>query len=220
MKRILLIGGHTGLGAAIQRELFEDKVKAVSRRSERPLDLRWTAEAIKERTLEFIDELEGLDALIVSSGMGAYLGPLASMEKIEDLVKVNQLGPIAVYKACQKALLKSKGKACFITSTCSRRPGSGGLSIYGSTKAAINSFVVNEGRRAAKKGVALFSVSPGWFESDMTAELEPKARASAEKGIPFGRFGTAEEIAQFTVSLLDQTNWCLAGQVFEVSGGA
>jgi 3-oxoacyl-[acyl-carrier protein] reductase len=136
------------------------------------------------------------------------------------MYQTNVFGPMTVFRACQKELLKSKGKAVVITSTCARRPGSGGLSVYGSTKAAMNSWVVNEGRRQAKHGIALCAIAPGWFDSPMTAELNPKVKEAAEKQIPFKRFGKPAEIADFVVNIMNQSNWCLAGQVFEVSGGA
>jgi 3-oxoacyl-[acyl-carrier protein] reductase len=161
----------------------------------------------------------GIDNFVVSAGYGLHNSPIGNNDDVEKLVRVNYIGAMYAFRGAYKALLKSKGKACFITSTCSRRPGSGGLSVYGSAKAGINGFVVNEGRRAARKGVALFSVSPGWFDSDMTAQLLPEVRAAAEKSIPFGRFGTMEEIAEFTTALFRLSNWCLAGQIFEVSGG-
>ena len=222
--KVLLIGHKAkGLGGAIYDQLSsqdEVQVETRSRGSDTPLDLNWEEDRIGEGVRSAIEGLGGLDTLIISSGMGAYYGPLVSGESVRKAFQVNVFGPMAVYRAALKALLRSKGKAVFITSTAARRPGSGGLSIYAATKGAINSWVVSEGRRAAKKGVALCAVAPGFFESPMTAELEPGVRDSVTRNIPFKRFGESDEIAKFTTDLLGQSNWCLAGQIFEVSGGA
>jgi NAD(P)-dependent dehydrogenase (short-subunit alcohol dehydrogenase family) len=161
----------------------------------------------------------GIDNLIVSSGHGIYLNPIGNHEDVEQTMRINTLGPIYVYRGAFKGLLKSKGKACMVTSTCSRPPGSGGLSIYGSSKAGLNGYVLNESRRAARREIALFSVSPGWFDSPMVEDMVPEVKKAAEEAIPFGRFGTMEEIAKFTVDLFNQSNWCLAGRIFECSGG-
>lgn len=223
--RILLVGGTKGLGEAIKSKLDfvgpPTKVLCMSRSSSYPnCDLRWEDRIIKQAVRDGITVLGGLDTLLVSSGMGAYKGPLASDAEIKDMFQVNVFGPMSVFKACQKELLKNQGKAIFVSSTCSRRPGSGGLSVYGSTKAALNSWVMSEARRQAKHEIGMCTISPGWFDSPMTDELNPKVREAAEKSIPFGRFGEVDEIAKFIISLINQSNWCLAGSNFEVSGGA
>jgi len=225
--KILIIGGTKGLGKEIHtRSFFNQEVELnsvinLSRTTSPKLDLSWEEDQIKQVVRDTInDELGGLDILVVSSGQGAYHSPLVSELKVKELFQVNVFGPMAVYKAALKALLKSKGKAIFISSTAARRPGSGGLSIYGSTKAALNSWVMSEGRRAAKAGIAMCAVSPGFFESEMVSDLKDNVRESATKAIPFGRFGTSPEVADFVVSLYRQSNWCLAGQIFDCSGGA
>lgn len=193
---------------------------ALSRSSAIKLDMRWEANRIQDTVRKALTVLGGLDALVVSSGMGAGLGPLSSDGDVKDLFQVNVFGPMAAYKAALRPLLKSQGKAMFVSSTCSRRPGSGGFSVYGSTKAALNGWILSEARRAAKKNVSMFAISPGWFESEMTADLLPPVRAAATKGIPMGRFGEVSEVATFACSLLEQDNWITAGQIFECSGGA
>jgi len=229
--RVLLIGGSKGLGAEIKKRLQSPKrlqdagvwgntVTTLSRSTSPALDLEDSCEKIREAVSNAVKDMGGLDVLIVSSGLGAYMTPTVSDEEVKKMYQTNVFGPMTVFKTCQKPLLKSKGKALFISSTCARRPGSGGLSVYGSTKAAMNSWVMNEGRRQAKHGIALAAVAPGWFDSPMTDTLKLPVREAAEKAIPFGRFGSVEEVAKFTVDLLNQSNWILAGQIFECSGGA
>ena len=220
---ILIIGGSKGLGKQLGANLESgtNNVVCLSRSSDIPLDLEWNTDYISELARKVVqDRLGGaLDVLILASGMGAYFAPTVSGAAVEKMFKVNVLGPLAVFRGCQKFLLASKGKACMITSTCSRRPGSGGLSIYGATKGAINSWVVNESRRQSKKGVAVFAVSPGFFNSEMTEEIKPRLKEAITKAIPFKRFGEVGEIAEFVESLLYQSNWCLSGQIYECSGG-
>lgn len=221
MPNTLIIGGHKGLGEVIAGECLSKghRVKCLSRSSDPDLDLTWEGPTIISRVRYVIREMGGIDNLIVSSGHGIYLNPLGNHEDVEKSTRINQLGPIYVYRGAFKALLKSRGKACMITSTCSRPPGSGGLSIYGASKAGLNGFVLNESRRAARREIALFSVSPGWFDGPMIKDLKPEFKEAAEEAIPFGRFGTMEEIASATVNLFNLSNWCLSGRIFEFSGG-
>lgn len=219
MKNILIIGGNKGLGKVIADKLITDgnNVICLSRNSSIPLDLLWDEERIKAQVKAAIPN--GLDTLIVSSGEGAYLHPLTSQNKVEELMKINFIGPTTVFKACVKPLLKSRGKAIFITSTAGRKPGSGGLSYYGASKMAMNSWVMSESRRFAKHGVALCTVAPSWFDSGMTSDIKPGLKNASTRAIPFGRFGNIDEISNFVVNLMNQSNWCLAGTTFEVTGG-
>lgn len=218
--KVLLIGGNQGLGKDLKEKLQDHDVLCLSRKTTPMLDLAWKEEDIKSVVKNSIKTLGGLDTLIVSSGMGAYHWPLVSQETVEDLMKVNFIGPTTVYKACLKALLKSSGKALFITSIAGRRPGDSGLSYYGATKAAINSWVMTEGKRAARHGIALYAVAPGFFDSPMTDEINCNTKSKSTKAIPYGRFGTTLEVSDYVINTLSQSNWCLAGSVFEISGGA
>lgn len=220
---VLLIGGNKGLGRSIAVELDKQGHKRLAlNRANGGLDLTWPEGKIKEHIKAGIEWFDGerLDALIISSGAGAYYRPTVSADTVERLFRVNFLGPTTVFRACQRSLLKSKGKVIFISSIVSRKPSSGGLSYYAATKGSIDSFVRAEARRQAKHGIAVCAVSPGFFDSPMTQDIHPKAKAASMKNIPFGRFGTTQEIAKFTVNLLNQSNWCLAGSIYEVSGGS
>ena len=229
---ILVIGGSKGLGKEIVDKLKyrHGNVVTMSRSGgDYELDLMWPQNKISDTIKTAVREMGGLDVLIISSGRGEYHGSLVSECDINNIFRVNTIGPIITYQAAFRGLFKSKGKAIFITSTSSRKPGDGGLALYGASKAAINSFVISEARRAAdgknrkkndKDGVAVCSVSPGWFNSPMTKEIDPKLKEKHERYIPMGRYGETKEIAEFIVTLVDQSNWCLSGSIFEISGGA
>jgi NAD(P)-dependent dehydrogenase (short-subunit alcohol dehydrogenase family) len=221
-RRILVVGGSKGLGSRMVELLSASHTVASAARTsnEYPLDLMWDADRIRGAVEQAIAALDGLDTLVISSGMGAYHSPLVDDASVKELFQVNVFGPLSVFQACLPYLVRTKGRVMVVTSTVARRPGAAGLAIYGATKGAMNSWVISEGRRVAKKGIALFAYAPGWFDSPMTAEIEPEFRAKNEAGIPFKRFATVDEVATFGVSLLAQANWTLAGQIFEASGGA
>jgi NAD(P)-dependent dehydrogenase (short-subunit alcohol dehydrogenase family) len=221
-KKILLIGGSTGLGQALAEQLsWDNEVVCLSRQSDSPLDLRWDEPEIAAATKRGIDRLGGtLDSLVVSSGMGAYYAPLTSVNMAKDIMQVNYFGPVVVFKSCLKALLLSRGNACFITSTVARKPGAGGLGYYAASKGAVHSWITSEARRVGEKGISMFAVCPGWFDSPMTEELHPKIKEKAAAAIPFKRFGSPGEIASFTAALLSQSNWTTNGSIYECSGGA
>ena len=70
---------------------------------------------------------------------------------------------------------------------------------------------------AARFGVRVNAVSPGFIETGMTAALTPEMRAGL--GIPLGRLGTPEEVAEAVAFLLSRRATYLTGEVLHVDGG-
>lgn len=220
MKKILVIGGNQGLGKEIVTKLStSNNVVTLSRKSEVPLDLSWPEDQIQKAVKTALDQLGGLDSLVVSSGLGAYYWPLVKQDKVEEVMKINFIGPTTVFKTCLKALLKSKGNAMFVTSTVARKPGAGGLSYYAASKGAMHSWITSEARRVSKKGLSVFALSPGWISTGMTSNIKEPIQKGNVNAIPFGRYGSAEEIANFAVNLLFESNWVTSGSIYECSGG-
>lgn len=227
--KAIVIGGSKGIGLAISEKLLLEKhtVIVMSRKPPRvpeiwrKLDLAGGEPQIQSAIDWAISALEGLDWLILSGGMGAYLGPTElTLERLERMYRTNVIGPILVYRFALRALLRSESaRVLFIGSTVSRKPGATGLSAYAGSKAALEGFVTSEAKSCARHGIAMNLLSPGWVETPMTEDLKPSKRESILKAIPVRRMGRADEVADFAYSILTASGF-LAGSVLEMSGGA
>jgi 3-oxoacyl-[acyl-carrier protein] reductase len=82
----------------------------------------------------------------------------------------------------------------------------------------------------APDGVLVNTVGPGRIDTDRVASLDAtraekaglsidEVRAQAEKAIPLGRYGTAEEFGKVVAFLVSGANTYLTGQNFLVDGG-
>jgi 3-oxoacyl-[acyl-carrier protein] reductase len=72
----------------------------------------------------------------------------------------------------------------------------------------------------ASRGVTVNAVSPGFIETDMTAEHLPEAaRAKLLEKIPLGRIGGAVEVADCVAFLCGPEAAYITGQVIRVNGG-
>ncbi len=95
-----------------------------------------------------------------------------------------------------------------------------GDTAYGSAKAGLIGFTKSLAKEVATKGITANVVIPGYLQTDMTSVLfdtEEKIR-SAIQGIPLGRPGKPEEIAEL-VSFLAFNGSYITGEVIRVDGG-
>lgn len=95
-----------------------------------------------------------------------------------------------------------------------------GDTAYGSAKAGLIGFTKSLAKETATKGITANVVIPGYLQTDMTSVLfdtEEKIR-SAIQGIPMGRPGRPEEIAEL-VSFLAFKGSYITGEVIRVDGG-
>jgi len=63
------------------------------------------------------------------------------------------------------------------------------------------------------------AISPGFIETDMTADLPDPARQAIVDKTPLGRIGRPEEVAAAVVFLASDEASYITGQVVRVNGG-
>ena len=74
-------------------------------------------------------------------------------------------------------------------------------------------------RELASRNVTVNAVAPGFIETDMTAALPEAVRAEMAKGIPAGRAGSPEDVANAVAFFTAEQSSYLTGQVLCVDGG-
>jgi 3-oxoacyl-[acyl-carrier protein] reductase len=95
-----------------------------------------------------------------------------------------------------------------------------GDTAYGAAKAGLIGFTKSLAKETAKKGITANVVVPGYLQTDMTAGLfntEEKINIGLQ-GIPMGRPGTPEEVAE-AVSFLAFKGSYITGEIIRVDGG-
>jgi len=80
------------------------------------------------------------------------------------------------------------------------------------SKAAVEGLTRGYAARLVKEGITVNAVAPSLIETDMM-----QGQQSLVSRIPLGRFGTADEVAQAVMMLLD--NPYMTGQTVAMSGG-
>ena len=83
---------------------------------------------------------------------------------------------------------------------------------YNASKAAMEGMTRGYAARLVKEGITVNAVAPSLIETDMM-----KGQSGLVSRIPIGRFGTAEEVAQAVLLLVN--NPYMTGQTIAMSGG-
>ena len=142
------------------------------------------------------------------------------MELIDELLATNLKGPFLVTQAALP-LLNDGARIVNISSVAGRTGVAGGRSLYGATKAAMDSLTRNWALELAPRRILVNAVAPGYITTDMTAAYlaDPANLERALIRHPLGRLGTPEDIADVVAFLCSPDARFITGQSLNVSGG-
>ena len=71
----------------------------------------------------------------------------------------------------------------------------------------------------ASRGVTFNCIAPGFIKTPMTDALTDEVKKELLRGVPMGRLGTAEDIANTAVFLASDESSYITGQTIHVNGG-
>jgi acetoacetyl-CoA reductase len=90
---------------------------------------------------------------------------------------------------------------------------------YSAAKAGDIGFVKALAQENANKGITVNAITPGYIGTDMVAAMPEAALQRVIAGIPAGRLGKPEEIAQMVVWLASEHGAFATGATFAINGG-
>jgi 3-oxoacyl-[acyl-carrier protein] reductase len=166
-------------------------------------------------------DADRIDILVNNAGVWKPT-PLGTTDEatLDEILTVNIKGLFWLTQAILPRL--SVGARVVNISSIAGRVGiAGGRSVYGATKAAVDSLTKNWALELAPRGIRVNAVAPGYVETDMTADHlgDPATRARALSRHPLGRLGTADDVAKAVVFLCTDGGAFVTGQSLNVSGG-
>jgi 3-oxoacyl-[acyl-carrier protein] reductase len=141
-------------------------------------------------------------------------------EQWEDVIKVNLNSVFYMTKQVIRPMMKAKNGSIINMSSVIGLMGNAGQGSYAASKAGIIGFTKSVAKELGSRNVRCNAIAPGFVETDMTSYLKEGEQADKYKaGIPLGKFGTAEDIANVTLFLASELSSYVTGQVISVDGG-
>jgi 3-oxoacyl-[acyl-carrier protein] reductase len=236
---IIVTGASRGLGLAIARQLLAqgDRVLAISRqespelatlRKGQPEKLFFKAcdlaavDAVTSELLSLPDgESWSIDGL-VNNAATAYDDLVTNLnaDSLERMFRLNVFAAMMLSKLAIRNMLlhKTRGSLVHVSSISAHR-GFKGLSMYGGTKGALESFSKNLAREWGSLGIRSNCVVPGFMETEMSASLSAEQKDKIFRQAALQQATEPESVAATVCFLLGPGAESITGQAIVVDGG-
>ena len=246
-KRALVTGGTKGMGEAIVRRLAAaGAMVATTARSSLPegqtvklfiqADVS-TPEGVGKVAREVRDRLGGLDILV--NNVGGSSAPSGGVLALGDddwrrALDTNLLAAVRLDREFLPGMLQQgSGVIIHVSSIQRSLPLFEATLAYAAAKAALTNYSMGLSKEVGPKGVRVNSVAPGFIETTaaqgLIARLAESAGTDRETargrlmdslgGIPIGRPGRPEEVAELVAFLASSRAASIHGSEYVIDGG-
>ena len=242
-KVVIVTGAARGIGEGIALKMAEhgahvaftyvsessaDKAKALE---EKLAALGVKAKAYRSNAGEFsecesfvtdvVKEFGSVDVCVNNAGISKdNLLLRMTPEQWDDVMTINLKSVFNMTKQVIRPMMKAKSGSIINMSSVIGLMGNAGQGSYAASKAGIIGFTKSVAKELGSRNIRCNAIAPGFVETDMTSYLKEGEQADKYKaGIPLGKFGTAEDIANVTLFLASDLSSYVTGQVLSVDGG-
>jgi NAD(P)-dependent dehydrogenase (short-subunit alcohol dehydrogenase family) len=159
-------------------------------------------------------------------------GTIAQQSRVEDMsefrllkmMKTNVVGPMLCAKHALRRISRrhgGQGGSIVNVSSVAARLGSPAEYVdYAASKGALDTFTVGLSKEVAGEGVRVNAVRPGYIHTGFHAlSGDPDRVSKLEPGIPMGRGGQPEEVAEAIMWLLSDQASYTTGTFIDMGGG-
>jgi NAD(P)-dependent dehydrogenase (short-subunit alcohol dehydrogenase family) len=238
---MIVTGGSQGIGAAIarlagargyavaltyqsNRGLADAVVASITEGGGRAIAIQ--AEMADEASIlalfHLVDETFGPVTVLVNNAGGP--GPTCRLENVssailDQVLAVNVRAPFLLIREAA-ARMATGGAIVNVSSRAAEIGGAGEWVHYAASKGALDSLTIGAARELAARGIRVNAVSPGLIETDLHARAGlPDRLTRLVSGVPMGRTGSAEEVAEAVLWLASDAASYITGVIVPISGG-
>lgn len=228
-RRTLITGGTAGIGLACARLLAKEGAEVTI--CGRDADRGQAAAAGIGRFLQadlgdlasvqkLIDQAGDTDILVNNAAL--FPGAMTVEQDIEALRRTFDVNVVGTYFLTQGLvtgmLARRHGSIVNVTSLVASK-GVPGASAYSASKAALESLTRTWATEFAAHGVRVNSVAPGPTRTEGVAAVWGDTNEELGRGLPLGRTGAPEEIAEAVLYLASPRASFITGALLHADGG-
>ena len=142
-----------------------------------------------------------------------------SKEQWQDVIHTNM---DSVFNMTRQVIegMRERGYGRIINiSSINGQKGQAGQTNYSAAKAGMIGFTKALAMESANKGITVNCVAPGYTSTEMVSAIAPAVLDKIVAGIPVGRLGTPEEVAEICAFLASDMASFITGATIAVNGG-
>jgi 3-oxoacyl-[acyl-carrier protein] reductase len=237
-KHIIVTGGSKGLGLTITARLLDEKycVHVINRTfSEELTELKnvypnklfvhlYDLTNVQELTKFLKEKIPASVPIggLVNNAALAYDDIITNLnfEKLQAMYQVNVFAPMMITKFALRNMLLNKTSGSIVhISSISVHTGYKGLSMYASTKGALEAFSKNTAREWGEKGIRSNAIVAGFMETEMSATLNDDQRNRIYNRTSLKKPVSKESVAAMTTFLMSTDAASVTGQNIFVDNG-
>ncbi|PCJ37281.1 MAG: beta-ketoacyl-ACP reductase [Alphaproteobacteria bacterium] len=234
-KVALVTGGTRGIGAAISIALKDagytvaasyagnDTAAAGFKDATGIPVYKWDVgdfDACAKGVANVVQELGAVDILINNAGITRDTSLSRMTKEMWDAVMDTNLGSnFNMCKAVYDDMKSNKFGRIVCISSINGQKGQMGQINYSAAKAGTIGFVKALAQEGARYNITANAIAPGYIATEMVKAVPEEIVAKIIKGIPLGRLGEAEEIANAVVYLVSDGASFVTGSTMTINGG-
>jgi NAD(P)-dependent dehydrogenase (short-subunit alcohol dehydrogenase family) len=241
-RRVWVTGASRGLGRAIALGFATSgaQVALTARSAEAVDDVALEVEKLGATTLRLpasvadpaavvaaaaaiADTWGGLDVLVNCAGVSPTFkrAELVEDEEWRLVLDVNVTGSFLCAREAGRIMLDGEHGAIVNVSSIHGQVGMERIVAYSASKGAVDALTRTLALEWAPRGVRVNTLSPGYFETEMTQPLRghERWRSHLLSRIPLGRFGVPEELVSAALFLASDASGFMTGANVVVDGG-
>jgi NAD(P)-dependent dehydrogenase (short-subunit alcohol dehydrogenase family) len=164
-----------------------------------------------------------LDVAVNNAATEGDVGPITDQtaESYAATFDTNVLGVILSMKH-EVRVMKGQGSGSIINiSSTYGHEGAAGASVYVGSKHAVEGITKSVALEIAKSGIRVNAVAPGPTDTGMLTRFTgtPQNKAALVTGVPMGRLGLPEELADAILFIASDEASFITGHILNVDGG-
>ena len=220
MRRAMVTGGESGLGAACVARLRADGVEVIS------VDLGGSPDFVldvsdTEAVNRVVAEAGPIDIVVNSAGI---VGPNKPMWEVGDVefektLDVNLGGTFRVCRAVIPGMVERGWGRIVNIASMAGKDGNPNLGAYSASKAGVIGLTKSLGKELATTGVLVNAIAPAVIATPLNDNTAPEVLAHITSLIPMKRVGRPEEVAALVSWLCSDEVSFSTGAVYDISGG-